>query len=100
LDASADWLHPSRADFIWYVHVLYLDYILLLIMSGYLLKIADSILENIRYGKPDATMEEVKEAARLANAAEFIESFPQGYDTMVGERGVTLSGGNILRRVV
>ncbi|ORY06001.1 hypothetical protein K493DRAFT_333348 [Basidiobolus meristosporus CBS 931.73] len=54
---------------------------------------ATSIFENIRYGKPDATMEEVKEAAEKANAAMFIESFPHGYDTVLGERGVTLSGG-------
>ncbi|KAI9144326.1 P-loop containing nucleoside triphosphate hydrolase protein [Paraphysoderma sedebokerense] len=52
-----------------------------------------SILENIRYGKPGATLDEVKEAARKANAAEFIEGFPDGYDTVVGERGVALSGG-------
>jgi ATP-binding cassette subfamily B (MDR/TAP) protein 8 len=54
---------------------------------------ATSILENIRYGKPDATMEEVREAARQANAAIFIEGFPDGYDTVVGERGASLSGG-------
>jgi ATP-binding cassette subfamily B (MDR/TAP) protein 8 len=54
---------------------------------------ATSILENIRYGKPDATMEEVQEAARKANAEIFIESFPSGYDTVVGERGAALSGG-------
>ncbi|CAH2004100.1 unnamed protein product [Acanthoscelides obtectus] len=52
-----------------------------------------SIIENIRYGKPDATDEEVQKAAVLANADEFITSFPKGYNTMVGERGVTLSGG-------
>ncbi len=52
-----------------------------------------SIFENIAYGKPDATDEEVYEAARLANAEEFIASLPDGYDTMVGERGVKLSGG-------
>ncbi|MDC3209541.1 ABC transporter transmembrane domain-containing protein [Chitinophagales bacterium] len=52
-----------------------------------------SILENIRYGKLDACMEEVKEAARQANALEFIEGFPNQFDTLVGERGVQLSGG-------
>ncbi|KAJ3207618.1 ATP-binding cassette, sub-B (MDR TAP), member 8, partial [Dinochytrium kinnereticum] len=54
---------------------------------------ATTILENIRYGKPDATMEEVVEAARKANAADFVERFPKGYLTVVGERGATLSGG-------
>ncbi len=49
--------------------------------------------ENIRYGKPQATEAEVLEAARAANAHEFISSFPQGYQTLVGERGVKLSGG-------
>ena len=52
-----------------------------------------SILENIRYGKLDAGMEEVKEAARQANALDFIEGFPEQFDTLVGERGVQLSGG-------
>ena len=52
-----------------------------------------SILENIRYGNLDATEEEVKEAARAANAHDFIESLPEGYETVVGERGVKLSGG-------
>lgn len=54
---------------------------------------ATSILENIRYGKPDATLEEVQEAARQANAEVFIESFTEGYNTVVGERGAALSGG-------
>lgn len=54
---------------------------------------ATSILENIRYGKPDATLEEVREAARQANAEVFIEGFPDKYDTIVGERGAALSGG-------
>lgn len=52
-----------------------------------------SIFENIAYGRPDATEEEVYEAARLANADEFINQLPNGYDTLVGERGVKLSGG-------
>jgi ATP-binding cassette, subfamily B, bacterial len=52
-----------------------------------------TIAENIGYGKPDATPEEIHEAARLANALEFIESFPDRFETIVGERGVQLSGG-------
>ena len=52
-----------------------------------------SIFENIAYGKMDATREEVVRAAKLANADEFIRELPNGYDTLVGERGVKLSGG-------
>lgn len=52
-----------------------------------------TIYDNIAYGRPDATREEVEEAARLANIDEFIESLPEGYDTIVGERGIKLSGG-------
>ena len=52
-----------------------------------------SIRENIAYGRPDATEDEIREAARLANALEFIDKLPNGMDTMVGERGVKLSGG-------
>ncbi len=52
-----------------------------------------SIRENIAYGRPDATLEEVVAAARAANADEFIVRLPEGYDTVVGERGYTLSGG-------
>jgi subfamily B ATP-binding cassette protein MsbA len=52
-----------------------------------------TIWENIAYGKPEATAEEIVSAAELANASEFIEKLPQRYDTLVGERGVTLSGG-------
>lgn len=54
---------------------------------------AGSIGENIAYGKPDATMEEIIDAAKKANIHEFILSLPQGYDTYVGERGARLSGG-------
>ena len=52
-----------------------------------------SIMENIRYGRPDATDEEVIAAARHAYCDGFIRDLPDGYDTMVGERGVLLSGG-------
>ena len=52
-----------------------------------------SIAENISYGRPDATMDQIREAARQANALEFIEKLPQGFDTITGERGVKLSGG-------
>jgi ATP-binding cassette, subfamily B, multidrug efflux pump len=52
-----------------------------------------TIRENIRYGRPDASDEEVLTAAKAAQAHEFILSFPQGYDTLLGQRGVNLSGG-------
>ncbi|MEK6809901.1 MAG: ABC transporter ATP-binding protein [Nanoarchaeota archaeon] len=52
-----------------------------------------SIAENIRYGKLDASDKEVRRAAKLAYAAEFIEKLPKGYETLVGERGIKLSGG-------
>jgi ABC-type multidrug transport system fused ATPase/permease subunit len=52
-----------------------------------------TIQENIAYGKPGASLNEIKDAARKANALEFVESFPEGFQTMVGERGVKLSGG-------
>lgn len=54
---------------------------------------AGTILENIRYGKPEATDEEVVNAAMAANAHEFIMSLPEGYNTDIGQRGVKLSGG-------
>lgn len=57
-----------------------------ILMSG-------SIMSNIVYGMPNATREEAIEATKSANAHEFISSFPDGYETVVGERGVTLSGG-------
>ena len=52
-----------------------------------------TIEENIKYGKPEATHQEVVEAARKANALDFIEQFPEGFETTVGERGIKLSGG-------
>lgn len=52
-----------------------------------------TIAENIAYGKPDATAEEIVEAARRANIADFIETLPDGFETQVGERGARLSGG-------
>jgi len=54
---------------------------------------AGTVLENIRYGRPEATREEVVAAATQANAHAFIERLPQGYDTDIGQRGVTLSMG-------
>jgi ATP-binding cassette subfamily B protein len=51
------------------------------------------VWHNIAYGKPGASRSEILKAAELANAHEFIEKMPEGYDTMIGERGVTLSGG-------
>lgn len=54
---------------------------------------AGSIYENIAYGRPDATREEVIQAAKDANAHDFIMSFPNGYDTDIGQRGIKLSGG-------
>ena len=53
----------------------------------------DTIAENIRYGRTDASTEQIVQAARLANCHEFVEGFPDGYDTVIGERGVKLSGG-------
>jgi len=52
-----------------------------------------TVLENIRYGRPGATLDEVRAAAQAAHAHEFIEALPQGYDTDLGDRGVRLSGG-------
>ncbi len=54
---------------------------------------AGTVLENIRYGRPDATREEIMEAAKNANAHDFIMNLPEGYDTNIGQRGVKLSGG-------
>src|SRR5207253_8977725 len=51
------------------------------------------VWQNIAYGKPNCTRSEIIKAAEMANASEFIDKLPQGYDTVLGERGVTLSGG-------
>lgn len=59
-----------------------------------------SALENIRYGRPQASREEVEAAARAAEAHEFIAALPEGYDTYLGERGVRLSGGQQQRLVI
>src|SRR5690606_9016700 len=53
----------------------------------------DTLLNNVRFGRPDATDEEVQEAMRLAQLEKFISLLPQGAQTMVGERGLKLSGG-------
>jgi ATP-binding cassette, subfamily B, bacterial len=51
------------------------------------------VWQNIAYGRPEASRQEIVRAAELANAAEFIDKLPEGYDTVLGERGMTLSGG-------
>jgi len=61
---------------------------------------ATSVLDNIRYGRPDASEEEVRRAAELASADGFIRALPQGYATPIGERGVTLSGGQRQRLAI
>jgi ATP-binding cassette subfamily B protein len=59
-----------------------------------------SIAENISFGRHDATREEIIEAAKMAQAHDFIETFPDGYDTVIGQRGVTLSGGQRQRLAI
>ncbi len=59
-----------------------------------------TVAENLRFGKPDATLEELQEAARAANAHDFIARLPDGYDTVVGERAVRLSGGQRQRLAI
>jgi ATP-binding cassette subfamily B protein len=59
-----------------------------------------NVVENIRFGKPDATQEEVEAAAKSANAHEFIQELPQGYDSFLGEQGVKLSGGQKQRLAI
>jgi ABC-type multidrug transport system fused ATPase/permease subunit len=56
--------------------------------------------ENILFGRPDATQQQIVEAAKVANAHEFIARLPQGYDTIIGERGVKLSGGQKQRLAI
>lgn len=63
------------------------------IVSQETLMFSGSLLDNIRYGRPEATFEAILEAARAANAHDFIEQLPRGYHTLLGERGVKLSGG-------
>jgi ABC-type multidrug transport system fused ATPase/permease subunit len=59
-----------------------------------------TVAENIAAGKPGATRDEIEAAARAANAHDFISRLPQGYDTLVGERGMTLSGGQRQRLAI
>ncbi len=60
----------------------------------------DTVLENIRYARPDATLEDVKLAAKRASADEFIARLPNGYNSEIGERGVKLSGGERQRLAI
>ena len=59
-----------------------------------------SIIENLRYGRPNATDEEVRHAAAAAHFIEFIDRMPQGFDTIIGERGMNLSGGQRQRLAI
>src|SRR5699024_7466640 len=59
-----------------------------------------TVRENLTYGRPDATDDEVRRAAELAEAAGFVEAMPEGYDSIVGERGVKLSGGQRQRLTI
>ena len=81
---QAEWLYKLRKEFLNVVPGL---------VSQEPVLFNDTIMANIKYGKPDATDEQVHEAAREANAHKFITSFPQSYDTDVGEGGAQLSGG-------
>jgi ABC-type multidrug transport system fused ATPase/permease subunit len=67
--------------------------LLLLTIPATLSQFNDTVGQNIRYGNPQATQEQIEAAARMANAHDFISSFPQGYDTHVGDKGSQLSGG-------
>jgi ABC-type multidrug transport system fused ATPase/permease subunit len=59
-----------------------------------------TVFDNIRYGRPHASREEVRRAARVAHADEFVDSFPEGFDTVIGERGIRLSGGQRQRLAI
>ena len=59
-----------------------------------------TVFENIRFSSPDASREEVLAASRVAHCDEFISGFPQGYDTVIGERGIKLSGGQRQRLAI
>src|SRR6185369_4748427 len=61
---------------------------------------SDTLRENIAFGADDATMDDVRQAAEAASIAQDIESFPEKYDTTVGERGITLSGGQKQRTAI
>jgi subfamily B ATP-binding cassette protein MsbA len=61
---------------------------------------ADTVLNNIRYGRLDATLDEVRAAAEAANADDFIIAFPEGYESQIGERGVQISGGQRQRLAI
>jgi ATP-binding cassette subfamily B protein len=61
---------------------------------------AGSAAENVRFGRPEASDEEIREACRLALADEFIDRLPEGYETQIGERGITLSGGQRQRLAI
>jgi ABC-type multidrug transport system fused ATPase/permease subunit len=92
-------LHDPTAGFIYFDNKDSRDYPISALRSQIALVPQDvflfggSIRENIAYGKPSATEDEITEAARKANASEFIDRFPERYDTIVGERGTQLSGG-------
>jgi subfamily B ATP-binding cassette protein MsbA len=58
------------------------------------------VKENIAYSRPGSTLEEIREAARIAHCEDFVEGFPDGYDTVIGERGVKVSGGQRQRLAI
>jgi ATP-binding cassette subfamily B protein/subfamily B ATP-binding cassette protein MsbA len=74
------------------------DQIALVLQDAFILPL--SIADNIAYGRPNATRQEIEAVAHAANAHEFIERLPEGYDTVVGERGATLSGGERQRLAI